>query len=189
MRTIPTRHPKSSPRGDYPVLCDICGVPWLRSRMRRDPDGRLRCPDDQKGLETAGLTQRNLAEAQRASAILGRARRPRQGTMRVDTYPAVAVVIPVDGATVVAGVPVTWFGTCTSPVTLVELYLGHPTTGTFRGKDPVLLGSAVPLAGSWALELLAGVSADARGAVELFAKGTGGGICVSVPVHLEVLFP
>jgi hypothetical protein len=62
MRTIGYRHPKTSPRRDHPVTCDICGVRWLRSKCVRDPSGLLRCPDDQDGreaFELAEITARN----------------------------------------------------------------------------------------------------------------------------------
>jgi hypothetical protein len=60
VRTIPRHFVKGS--RDYRVRCGICGVPWLRSRMRRDPDdGRLRCPDDANGDEAATLNRKGLA--------------------------------------------------------------------------------------------------------------------------------
>lgn len=35
--------------GDVQKMCDICGVVWNRSKMRKDADGLWRCPDDMKG--------------------------------------------------------------------------------------------------------------------------------------------
>ena len=43
MRTIGRRWPSNAPRGDYPALCDICGVKWRRSQLERMPCGLLAC--------------------------------------------------------------------------------------------------------------------------------------------------
>jgi hypothetical protein len=45
MRTIGRRRPSDS-RGDYPALCDLCGVKWWRSQLSRGAGGLLVCPDD-----------------------------------------------------------------------------------------------------------------------------------------------
>lgn len=46
MRTIGRHWPKDAPRGDYPALCDICGVKWRRSQLYRSRSGLLVCPQD-----------------------------------------------------------------------------------------------------------------------------------------------
>jgi hypothetical protein len=57
MRTIPTNQYDES-HGDFPVDCDFCGVPWMRSEMRLTDDGRLACPDE-SGLEAFECVEAN----------------------------------------------------------------------------------------------------------------------------------
>lgn len=63
MPTISRRWPSTAPRGDFPVECDVCGVPWRRSQMERKPDGTLCCPDDAPGRDTVTLSEGNAAAA------------------------------------------------------------------------------------------------------------------------------
>lgn len=44
MPTIGRHH--RGPRRDYQHACDVCGVNWLRSQLRRNANGVLVCPDD-----------------------------------------------------------------------------------------------------------------------------------------------
>lgn len=78
MRTVGKRWPATAPRGDHQALCEICGVQWRRSQLRRDGDGLLVCPDEGKGRAEGEL---NLANAQAAKGI----RRVRPSAGRVDT--------------------------------------------------------------------------------------------------------
>lgn len=55
MPTIGRHRPQSSPRGDYPCLCDYCGVPHYRSELVKDGAGRLKCPDEGDGLDEVTL--------------------------------------------------------------------------------------------------------------------------------------
>jgi len=55
MRTIGYRRPRNSPRGDFETMCDICGVAYLRSRLRRRDDGMLYCRDCDGGLTRVGI--------------------------------------------------------------------------------------------------------------------------------------
>ena len=50
-------------RGDYRATCQTCGFVWMRSDMRRDADGLLRCPDDDDGEATIALMQGNAEAA------------------------------------------------------------------------------------------------------------------------------
>jgi len=58
--------PKDAPRGDYPELCDICGIRWRRSRMDRNRAGQLCCPDCIKGRDDVALDEENRALTPRA---------------------------------------------------------------------------------------------------------------------------
>lgn len=73
MRTISRHLPRNRPYGDYEVRCDLCGVTWYRSQMRKDRAGRLRCPDDREGRDPVTLSELNAAAA---------ARPPRRGAAR-----------------------------------------------------------------------------------------------------------
>lgn len=57
MITIGRRH--NGPRRDYQRVCDVCGVNWLRSKLRRVSDGFLVCPDDADGRWSKELDQAN----------------------------------------------------------------------------------------------------------------------------------
>jgi len=62
-KTIGTRWPASAPPGDFPALCDICGVPFRRSLMRRDGSGRLVCAKDGRGRDRTTLERLNAQGA------------------------------------------------------------------------------------------------------------------------------
>ncbi len=53
MRTIGRRWPRDAPRGDYPALCQICGVKWRRSQLTIGAGGLLVCPDDEGDTRVA----------------------------------------------------------------------------------------------------------------------------------------
>ena len=65
MRTIKRHLSRRRPRGDYEALCDLCGVMWHRSKMRKDAAGRLRCPDDIRGRDPVTLARLNAEAAAR----------------------------------------------------------------------------------------------------------------------------
>lgn len=59
MRTI-GKHVHGSTRGEYPVMCSICGVAWPRKQLRY-VDNLLICPDEGDGMEALSLQRANLA--------------------------------------------------------------------------------------------------------------------------------
>lgn len=65
-RTVPRRIDR---RGEHLSQCDVCGSMWLRSALRRGPDGLLRCEHDQPGRDALTLS---VLTATRASAISAR---------------------------------------------------------------------------------------------------------------------
>ena len=56
-------------KGEHLSRCDVCGVMWLRSALRRGNDGLLRCENDRPGRNELTLAQltaaRSAALAQR----------------------------------------------------------------------------------------------------------------------------
>lgn len=50
-------------KGEYLSRCDDCGVPWLRSALRRGRDGLLRCPNDIEGRNELVLAELTSARA------------------------------------------------------------------------------------------------------------------------------
>lgn len=54
MRTVP-RSVRTKLPGDHVTDCFYCGDTYLRSRMRRDAGGNLRCTDCQQGSEACDL--------------------------------------------------------------------------------------------------------------------------------------
>ncbi len=48
MMTVGRRH-TGRKRGESVRVCSYCGVPWHRSKLVRDANGYLACPDDRKG--------------------------------------------------------------------------------------------------------------------------------------------
>ena len=67
MLTIPRKYPGSAPPGERKVMCDYCGMAWLRSVCRRDASGFLACPDDQDGRDTVTLDRINAQAAAQVS--------------------------------------------------------------------------------------------------------------------------
>lgn len=61
MRTIPPNWPNFASSQDYPAKCDFCGVVWPRSRLRKDGNGRLVCPDEGRGLSIYEAQQAETA--------------------------------------------------------------------------------------------------------------------------------
>lgn len=61
MQTIRKHLPKHS-RGDAHAMCDICGVNWLRSKLRRSTDGRLHCPDEGTGMDQVECSESDAEE-------------------------------------------------------------------------------------------------------------------------------
>jgi len=60
-RSIPSNHAESR-RPDVRSRCDYCGADWLRSKLRRDADGLLYCPDEGRG-RCRGALDAAVAEA------------------------------------------------------------------------------------------------------------------------------
>jgi len=59
-------------KGEHLSRCDVCGVPWLRSALRRGRDGLLRCENDRPGrdeLTLAELTAARAASLSRRSGL------------------------------------------------------------------------------------------------------------------------
>jgi len=50
-------------------MCDLCGVMWYRSQLRKDRAGNLRCPDDASGRDAVTLSELNAAAAKRSRLI------------------------------------------------------------------------------------------------------------------------
>ena len=53
-------------KGEHLSRCDTCGVPYLRSALRRGRDGLLRCENDRPGRDELTLAE---LTAQRAAAL------------------------------------------------------------------------------------------------------------------------
>lgn len=64
MRTI-GRHIVGPKRNNWIDICDYCGVPYPRHRMKLDGDGLLRCP--QRGCAN-GASLKELAEIAASNA-------------------------------------------------------------------------------------------------------------------------
>jgi hypothetical protein len=69
MRTIGRFWPTERTNGDYQCMCDICGVHWRRSQLRRDGAGRLVCPDELPGRDEVTLDRQNAAAAARKHTV------------------------------------------------------------------------------------------------------------------------
>lgn len=63
MPTIGYRRPRSSPRGDVQAGCSYCGAQWLRSKLYKDQDGNLVCPDEGNGRPSSTLNELNAEGA------------------------------------------------------------------------------------------------------------------------------
>lgn len=67
MRSVPANIDR---KGEHLSRCDVCGVMYLRSALRRGNDGFLRCPEDSAGrdeLTLAELTASRAASLSRQS--------------------------------------------------------------------------------------------------------------------------
>lgn len=68
MKTIPRNWPRKP--GDYPAMCDYCGVMWPRSKLWRDRAGNLVCPQEGLGADAVTLAMENAQGARRARDAL-----------------------------------------------------------------------------------------------------------------------
>ena len=68
MKTIPRRYHGEAPAGECRKSCDYCGMTWMRSVMRRDAAGLLRCPDCADGRDTVTCDRDNQAAAEASAA-------------------------------------------------------------------------------------------------------------------------
>lgn len=66
MRSVPRNIDR---KGEHLSRCDVCGVPYLRSALRRGRDGVLRCENDRPGRDELTLAELTAA---RASALAAR---------------------------------------------------------------------------------------------------------------------
>lgn len=66
MRSVPRTIDR---KGEHLSRCDVCGVPYLRSALRRGHDGLLRCENDRPGRDELTLAELTAA---RASALAAR---------------------------------------------------------------------------------------------------------------------
>lgn len=66
-RSVPR---KVDHKGEHLSACDVCGVPFWRSALRRGRDGLLRCDQDWPGRDEVTLAE---LTANRAAAIAARA--------------------------------------------------------------------------------------------------------------------
>lgn len=83
-------------------MCDVCGVVYLRSSLRRGSDGLLRCPEDAKGRSELELAE---ATARQAAAVAARvaAQTPADGArpdLDSNDQPAVPYAGPTSRRTV-----------------------------------------------------------------------------------------
>lgn len=62
MKTIPSKWSRAW-RGDYECTCDVCGVRWRRSQLKRKADGLLYCPDDMDGRDAVTLSELNASRS------------------------------------------------------------------------------------------------------------------------------
>jgi hypothetical protein len=60
---------------NYATTCDVCGVSWHRSDLRRTANGTLVCPDDSAGMVEQELAQANAAGVSDTSLPRGGGRR------------------------------------------------------------------------------------------------------------------
>jgi hypothetical protein len=68
MRSIPRNVDR---KGEHLSQCDVCGVMWLRSALRRGRDGLLRCESDQGGRDALTLAELTASRAAALSQRLG----------------------------------------------------------------------------------------------------------------------
>lgn len=68
MRSVPRTLDR---KGEHLSRCDVCGVPWLRSSLRRGRDGLLRCSNDTPGRDELTLAELTASRAASLSRQLG----------------------------------------------------------------------------------------------------------------------
>ena len=68
MRSVPRNVDR---KGEHLSKCDVCGVPYLRSALRRGRDGQLRCEQDQPGRDELTLAELTASRAASLSRRLG----------------------------------------------------------------------------------------------------------------------
>lgn len=68
MRSVPRSIDR---KGEHLSRCDVCGVPYLRSALRRGDDNLLRCPEDHPGRDAVLLSKLTAARAAAISSRLG----------------------------------------------------------------------------------------------------------------------
>lgn len=68
MRSVPRNIDR---KGEHLSRCDVCGVPWLRSALRRGRDGLLRCENDLPGRDEFTLAELTSNRAAALSAQVG----------------------------------------------------------------------------------------------------------------------
>ncbi len=68
MRSVP---PNIDRKGEHLSQCDVCGVVWLRSALRRGRDGLLRCMNDRPGRDELTLAELTASRAAALSQRLG----------------------------------------------------------------------------------------------------------------------
>lgn len=66
MPTI-SKHAGKTTRGKYPALCAYCGAHWPRDMLKKDESGKLYCPDEGKGLDSAALDRIIAADGAEAA--------------------------------------------------------------------------------------------------------------------------
>ena len=75
MRSVPRNIDR---KGEHLSQCDVCGVMYLRSALRRGRDGLLRCENDLPGRDELTLAELTASRAASLSQRLG-ARTPADG--------------------------------------------------------------------------------------------------------------
>ncbi len=68
MRSVPRNVDR---KGEHLSRCDVCGVSWLRSALRRGRDGLLRCAQDLPGRDELTLAELTASRAATLSRQLG----------------------------------------------------------------------------------------------------------------------
>ncbi len=68
MRSVPRNICR---KGEHLSACDVCGVPYLRSALRRGRDGLLRCDNDRPGRDELTLAELTASRAADLSRRLG----------------------------------------------------------------------------------------------------------------------
>lgn len=179
--TIGRRWSRTRPSGDYPAECAFCGVLWPRSKLRRDADGKLYCPDEGDGECQGELDQGNLSGRMAAAQRSARRGRVPDGIVRPPIEVLqVAIASPVDGESYLVTDTLTVTGTCGSGVEEVGCAFAHPALE--RGVRE--LGTCTPSGGAWTLSV---AMTGRAGAWSLWPYGVAGSKrVVGLPVRVVV---